>query len=135
MSPHIDIISPLGAMVACMTTDWTEANDIISSASSATANEVLLDRLLAIVEEHTRPGMEEHPVKTHHDILSGLARTSRRRYRFDNPTKALKESDLSVEVGFKSGECQNSDVIIGVDGLHSNIGRPAQWRAARLLTA
>jgi hypothetical protein len=57
MSPHIDIMSPPNAMLACMTADWTEANDIISSANSAAANEVLLERLLAIVEEHTRPEM------------------------------------------------------------------------------
>lgn len=60
LSPHIGVMSPEGGMVACMTMDWTEANDSISSATSAAATEAIPARLPNIAKEHRGVSATRH---------------------------------------------------------------------------
>jgi 2-polyprenyl-6-methoxyphenol hydroxylase-like FAD-dependent oxidoreductase len=58
-------------------------------------------------------------------LLYGLTKTSRVRYRFEDWIEALEDDGAGVEVGFRGGERQRYDVVIGADGLHSNTRRLA----------
>lgn len=45
------------------------------------------------------------------------------RYRFNDSIETLEDDGSGVEIGFKSGERQRYDVVIGADGIHSNTRR------------
>jgi 2-polyprenyl-6-methoxyphenol hydroxylase-like FAD-dependent oxidoreductase len=44
-------------------------------------------------------------------------------YRFDDSIEALEQSDDGVEVRFATGDIVKYDLVIGADGLHSNVRR------------
>ena len=56
-------------------------------------------------------------------LLYGLCRESRVRYRFEDMIETLMDDGTGVDVQFKSGERKRYDVVIGADGIHSNIRR------------
>ncbi len=58
-------------------------------------------------------------------LLYELTRNSAVRYRFDDSIETLNDDSAGVDVRFKSGEHGRYDIVIGADGLHSNVRRLA----------
>ena len=65
----------------------------------------------------------ELPRGTLTDLLYGLTRDGAIRYRFNDSIAFIKEDRDGVEVRFTSGVQERFDVVIGADGLHSNVRR------------
>ncbi len=42
-------------------------------------------------------------------------------YVFDDSITALRQSEAGVEVCFRRGQCRTFDLVVGADGLHSNV--------------
>jgi hypothetical protein len=61
--PQIGDISPEADIVACMTIDWTEANDSISSATNAAIIEAVPDRIRTIKALHRGVSVWRHSKK------------------------------------------------------------------------
>lgn len=65
----------------------------------------------------------ELPRGTLTDLLYGLKSDGTVRYRFNDSIDGIKEDREGMEVRFKSGVQERFDVVIGADGLHSNVRR------------
>jgi 2-polyprenyl-6-methoxyphenol hydroxylase-like FAD-dependent oxidoreductase len=58
-------------------------------------------------------------------LLYELTRNKAVRYRFDDSIETLHDDGAGVDIRFKSGERGRYDIVIGADGLHSNVRRLA----------
>jgi 2-polyprenyl-6-methoxyphenol hydroxylase-like FAD-dependent oxidoreductase len=56
-------------------------------------------------------------------LLYALTRNSAVRYRFDDSIEAIEDDGARVDVRFKSGERRHYDIVVGADGMHSNVRR------------
>ena len=56
-------------------------------------------------------------------LLYALTRNSAVRYRFDNSIEAIEDDGARVDVRFRSGERRHYDIVVGADGMHSNVRR------------
>jgi len=65
----------------------------------------------------------ELPRGTLTDLLYGLTRDGAIRYRFNDSIASIAQDADGVSVHFKSGDQERFDVVIGADGLHSNVRR------------
>jgi 2-polyprenyl-6-methoxyphenol hydroxylase-like FAD-dependent oxidoreductase len=54
-------------------------------------------------------------------VLYDLTRHRRIRYRFDDTIAALEDDRTGVAVRFRSGSVQRFDLVVGADGMHSNL--------------
>jgi 2-polyprenyl-6-methoxyphenol hydroxylase-like FAD-dependent oxidoreductase len=55
--------------------------------------------------------------------LYALTRNSAVRYRFDDSIEAIEDDGARVDVRFRSGERRHYDIVVGADGMHSNVRR------------
>ena len=56
-------------------------------------------------------------------LLCALTRNSAVRYRFDDSIEAIEDDGARVDVRFRSGERRHYDIVVGADGMHSNVRR------------
>jgi 2-polyprenyl-6-methoxyphenol hydroxylase-like FAD-dependent oxidoreductase len=54
-------------------------------------------------------------------LLYDLTRARPIRYRFNDSIETLEDDGSGVEIRFRSGSCDRYDVVIGADGMHSNV--------------
>lgn len=82
------------------------------------------ERIARIAPEEITGGEQGSDIEiARGDLAAALYEATRDsvNYRFDDSIAALDERDDGVEVGFAKGGTAKYDVVIGADGLHSNV--------------
>lgn len=116
--PAIDIVERMGALPVIQQRSTGTDRMTMLREGSTRAVEVNLRRVMAALSDRHLEIMRDELSEILHDTLGGQVETL-----YGNSIRQLRQDDAGVEVELEHGAPRRFDLVIGADGLHSNVRR------------